>query len=222
MTDLISLILYLFVSTKDNISYSKEQVLASRAISLEKRYNNEFVNTVFKKNILLNMSYMKGSIDKNGLIDWDKIQKPFEYSFSLKPNETFAFHDDVLNKYENKITKTTNAHFNSQEGFLSDGYLVGDGVCHLASIIYWAAKDAGLNTEAPTNHDFMVIPEVPKEYGVSIYNYPGREDIGSMQNLYITNNKEYPVTFYFKFDGTSLAVFVFLEDNTTKLSYSGI
>ncbi len=222
MTDLFSLILYLFVSTKDNITYSKEQVLASRAISLEKRYNNEFINTVFKKNILLNIGYMKGSVEKNSLIDWDKIQKPFEYSFSLNPNETFAFHDDVLSKYENKVAKTTNAHFNSQEGFLSDGYLVGDGVCHLASIIYWAAKDAGLSTEAPTNHDFMEIPEVPKEYGVSIYNYPGKEDISSMQNLYITNNKEKSITFYFKFDGTNLAVFIFSDDDSSKISYSGI
>lgn len=71
------------------------------------------------------------------------------------------------------------------EGLISDGYLTGDCVCHLASLIYWAARDAGLTALAPTNHDFTTIPEVPKEYGVSIYFTPGaREANAQKKSLY--------------------------------------
>jgi vancomycin resistance protein YoaR len=99
-----------------------------------------------------------------------------------------------------------NAHFNYDDGFKSDGYLTGDGVCHLASIIYWAAKDAGLAALAPTNHNFATIPEVPKEYGVAIYYIPGSHDTNAKQNLYITNTFDKPVQFAFAYDGTSLTV----------------
>lgn len=185
-----------------------EQVLSSRAISLEKRYSNKFVNDVMKDNILLNIAYMRGKSGKDANINWQEIEKPFHYSFTLKPNETFAFHDDVLTEYQGKIAKTTNAHFNSQEGFKSDGYLVGDGICHLASIIYWAAKDAELTAKAPTNHDFMPISQIPKEFGVSIYAYPGENYSDQLQNLYITNNKNAPLEFKFDYDGEILTVSV--------------
>ena len=111
-------------------------------------------------------------------------------------------------EYEGKITKTTNAHFNFQEGFKTDGYLYGDGVCHLASLIYWVAKDAGLDAYAPNNHNFAIIPEISKEYGVSIYNHPNNKAKGQRQNLYITNNKEKAVTFKFEYDGVNLKVSV--------------
>lgn len=84
--------------------------------------------------------------------------------------------------------------------------LTGDGVCHLASLIFWAAHEAGLSTLAPTNHDFAVINEIPKSYGVSIYNLPGGFDIGAKQNLYITNNRSSPVTFVFDYDGDNLSL----------------
>lgn len=186
----------------------KDTVLASHAISLEKRYSNKFVNDVFKDNILLNIAYLEQKVKKPTDINWNDIEKPFRYQFTLKPNETFAFHEDELPIYQEKVVKTTNAHFNSQEGFKSDGYLVGDGVCHLASIIYWVAKDADLNALAPTNHDFAQIPEVPREFGVSIYNNPNQTSSNAMQNLYITNNKELPVVFIFDYDGEKLQVTV--------------
>ena len=133
------------------------------------------------------MAYLDGRVSKKEDIDWDEVRKPFTYQFRLNPGEAFA-------------------HFNAADGFQSDGYLVGDGVCHLASLIYWVAKDAGLDTQAPTNHDFAVIPDISKEYGVSIYNYPGRVEANARQNLYISNNKEKVITFKFEYDGTNLKV----------------
>jgi vancomycin resistance protein YoaR len=161
--------------------------IASRGFSLQDRYGNNFVNEVFKENILLTVKYM-GS------------------DFTLEPGQTFAFDDKVLPEYSGKISKTTWAHFISSEGFKSDGYLIGDGVCHLASLINWVALDAGLTVIAPRNHNFAVIPEVPKEYGVSIMSSD------PFQNLYITNNLDKPVTFVFESDGTSLNVRIVKEN----------
>lgn len=193
----------------------KQMVISSHAISLEKRYSNAFVNEVFKDNILLNVAYMEGEINKDSPVNWSRIIKPFSYQFTLKPNEIFAFHEDVLPEFQGKVTKTTNAHFNAQEYFKSDGYLAGDGVCHLASLIYWAAKSAGLDTLAPTNHDFMPIPQIPREFGVSIYSYPEKASANASQNLYITNNKENAVVFRFDYDGRNLKVSV-LQDKKSR------
>ncbi|MDO8486792.1 MAG: VanW family protein [Candidatus Curtissbacteria bacterium] len=189
----------------------KSEVLAEHQFSLENRYNNPYVNGVFKDNILLNVAYLAGEITSPGQINWSDIGKPFEYKFTLEPGKTFAYHDDVLTKYEGKVTKTTGAHFNAQEGFKSDGYLVGDGVCHLASLIYWAAKDAGLDAEALVNHNFAKINEVPKEFGVSIYSLPGAKEANAQQNLYITNNRQKPVKFVFDYKNNNLKVSVVEE-----------
>ena len=115
-------------------------------------------------------------------------------------------------QYFGRQIKTTNAHFNGIEGFRSSGYLYGDGVCHLASLMYWAAKDAGLETYAPTNHNFMVIPEIPREYGVSILSNPYIKGNDAMQNLYITNNKEKAVLFIFDYYNHKLKLSV-TEEN---------
>ncbi len=184
-----------------------EKILASHQISLEKRYY-----PVQKDNILLNMAYMQGNVKSKTDIDWDEIRKPFEYRFILEPGKTFAYHDDVLPEFKDKIALTTNAHFNSQEGFKSYGYLVGDGVCHSASLIYWVAKDAGLDVVVPTNHNFMAIPEIDKKYGVSIYVNPFARGSHTKQNLYVTNNKENPVVFKFKYDGNELELTI-VEEN---------
>lgn len=183
---------------------SVEKTLAQRQMSLEKRYSNKFVNDVFRDNILLTIDYLAEKNINPTNVDWKKVNQPFEYRLVLKPGETFAFHDDVLPEYKDKVNKTTNAHFNSVEGFKSSGYLVGDGVCHLASLIYWVAKDAGLKAVAPVNHNFANIPEVPAEYGVSIYATPGVDQNDQMQNLYITNNKDKEIAFVFKYDGEKI------------------
>lgn len=187
---------------------SGNYLLAQHEMSLDNRYPNSFVNDVFKKNILLNIAYMEGKVTKASDINWDEITKPFQYEFKLEPNKTFAFHEDIEDKYRNSLVKTTSAHFNAQEGFKTDGYLFGDGICHLASLIYWVAADAGLLTEAPTNHDFAKIADVPKEYGVSIYSNPNSLGSNTRQNLYITNKRSKPISFKFEYRDNKLKVSV--------------
>ncbi|KKT56971.1 MAG: hypothetical protein UW51_C0015G0008 [Candidatus Amesbacteria bacterium GW2011_GWA1_44_24] len=185
-----------------------DSYVASHKMSLENRYGNAYVNEVFKDNILLTLRYLEGSVTEADKISWEAIEKPFKYEFSLKPEEQFVFHSTTLPEYAGNIVKSTNAHFNYQDGFKSDGYLFGDGVCHLASLIYWVAKDAGLEAISPTNHNFANVPEVPKEYGVSISFRPNEAYRSARQNLYITNNKEMPVSFVFEYDGKDLKVSV--------------
>src|SRR5258706_9320248 len=163
-------------------------VLAERSFSLANRYPVQSVSDVFRDNILLTLAYMDGKVPTRGQIDWATVEKPQTYSLTLQPGQVFAFHSDVLPEYQGKITKTTNAHFNWDDGFKSDGWLTGDGVCHLASFMYWVARDAGLTAVAPTRHDFANIPEVPKEYGVAIYQNPATKGSNEAQNLYITDN----------------------------------
>lgn len=200
---------FLSGNSQNMVSPSPDQnLLAQREISLSNRYQNEFVNDVFKNNILLNLAYMANRITTAKDINWGEITKPFQYEFVLNPNKTFAFHGDVQDKYKDTVAKTTNTHFNAQDGFKTDGYLFGDGVCHLASLINWVAKDAGLSVEAPTNHDFANIPDIDRQYGVSIYSNPGSKGSNALQNLYITNNKNKPVAFKFEYRDNKVKVSV--------------
>ena len=162
----------------------RQNVRAERSFSLADRYPNAWVNDIFRYNILHTLSLMNSKT----------------YSFTLNSGEVFAFHDDVLPQFVGKVTASMHAHFNYDDGFKSDGYLTGDGVCHLASLLYWAARDAGLATLAPTNHNFANVPDVPKEYGVSIFAYD------PMQNLYITNTLNTPVHFAFSVNENALTV----------------
>ena len=198
-------IAYLSVSTQ------AAQTLSEKTISMNERYGNEYVNNVFKDNILLTLKYLNGDVKKSSDIDWEKVEKPMHVEFSLKPGERFAFHDQILSDYEDGVVKTTNAHFNFRDGFKSDGYLMGDGVCHLASLIYLAASDAGLSVYAPTNHNFAVINGVPKEYGVSIYALPDSYEVSARQNLYIRNNLDSTVNFVFDYDGANLTLKITIE-----------
>ncbi len=181
------------------ISVPAAKTLASHTMPLNDRYGNTFVNDVFKDNILLTLKYLNGDITKKEDIVWSEIEKPFHYEFSLKPGERFVFHDKILPQYKDNVVKTTRAHFNYNDGFKSDGYLTGDGVCHIASLIHWVALDAGLESIAPSNHDFAIIPDVPKKYGVAIYADPGKNSIGENQNLYIKNTLGKPVKFVFDY-----------------------
>ena len=181
------------------------QLLGGAKFSLSDRYANTFVSGVFADNILLTLAYMRGVVHDN-TVDWNVVKTPFTYSFVLQPGQVFAFHQDVLPEFIGKVVKTTNAHFGTQEGFKSDGYLVADGVCHLASLINEAAARAGLKVVAPTNHDFAVIPEVPREYGTAIYYMPGQSGTNAMQNLYVENSKDKPVTLTFIYKDNTLSV----------------
>ena len=201
---LSALLFFPFILSGLPASNVVDKTLAQHEFSLNDRYGNSYVNDVFKDNILLNLAYLSGKVSKAADVNWDEIKKPIKYTFSLQPGKTFAFHDDVLPEYADSVVLTSRAHFNFAEGFKSDGYLAGDGVCHLASLMYWAAKEAGLDTYAPTSHDFMPIPGIPKEYGVSIYSTPGQSASNARQNLYIRNNHKEPVIFAFSYDGESL------------------
>lgn len=180
--------------------------LASHEFSLENRYAVASVNTVFKDNILLTLNYMDGRVKGKNDINWEEVVKPSHFEFELKPGETFAFHDQILPEYKDSVVKTTNAHFNATDGFKTDGWLYGDGVCHLASFIHVAALKAGLTSVSLARHDFATIPEVDRKNGVSIKYMPGELANSGRQNLYITNNQDKSVTFEFEFDGENLAV----------------
>ncbi|HET9947060.1 MAG TPA: VanW family protein [Patescibacteria group bacterium] len=190
------------------IAQDSKQVIADKQYSLADRYSNTFVNNVFSDNILLTLAYMRGEAKEDQPVDWSKVTSDFTYTMVLQPGETFAFHDEVLPEYQGKVAFTTNAHFNSTEGFKSDGWLVADGVCHLASFMNVAARNAGLTVVSPTPHNFAAIPDVPKEFGVAIYYMPNEVGSSSLQNLYITNSFDKPVSFVFKHTGTTLDITV--------------
>ena len=187
----------------------KEELLGSQQMNLNNRYADSFVNDVFRDNILLNLAYLSGDVTAANDINWDTIRKPSTYEFTLKPGEVFAFHDAIKPEYEARTVITTNSHFNATDGYLSSGSLYGDGVCHFASLINWAAHDAGLHVVSPVNHNFATIPGVPREYGTSIYYEPNVLEIGMSQNLYIENTYDTPVKFVFASDGDSLTVSVY-------------
>ena len=194
-------------------SEQKQQLLAQRQMSLEKRYAVPSVNQVFKDNILLTIAYESGKVKDKSQIKWDEIRKSSTYEFTLQPDQVFAFHQDVLPEYQNKSVLASNIHFNAAEGFVSDGYLYGDGVCHYASLINWAARDAGLKVVAPLNHNFAIIPEIPAQYGTAIYSNPGDTGVNAQQNLYVENTFDQPVKFVVEYgEGGDLKVSVYKEE----------
>lgn len=186
----------------------QKQVLSQKFMDLTNRFPDIFVNEVFSDNIILNLHYLKGDVGNiqkndvningyqgNVVIDWEKARKPFGFTIELKPGLTFAYHDSILSEFKNTPLIYGSSHYSIAEGYKSDGYLAGDGVCHLASLFHWVASEAGLTSLAKVNHDFMKITGIPKEYGVSIYSIPNSGYTSEAQNLYITNPFSYPVTF---------------------------
>lgn len=200
--------------------FQDRQLLAYRELSLDNRYSVKSVNDVFKDNILLNMAYLRDEVKDKKNINWDQVQKPFKYEMVLMPNETFSYHNNILDEYKGKVNKTLDINFGAQDGFKTDGYLYGDGVCHLASLINWAARDAKLEVKSPVNHDFAPIPDVPKEYGVSIYSQPNSSGSTAMQNLYITNSFKYPVMFSFDYADNKLKLSIFKISDMKSFPYT--
>lgn len=194
------------ITTKASDAPPVSQVLATREMSLDTRIYNAQLNDVYRDNILLTLSYMDGSTKPGQTVNWDAIRQPKTVKYTLPVGKTFAFHDAVLGEYKSNVVGTTNAHFGGNEGFKSDGALMGMGVCHLASLMSWSARDAQLEVSAPTNHNFAAIPQVPAEYGVSIYTTPDSFDASARQNLYITNTFAQPVEFIFQYDGRNLSI----------------
>lgn len=191
----------------------KGQTMAKTSMNLENRaMPGSLMAEVMRDNILLTTAYMRGIVPDRSNIDWDEVRKPFDYTFTLKPGEVFTFQKDAFSEYEAGVVKTVDVNFGAQDGYKHDGYLMGDGVCHLASLLYKAAKNAGMHTYAPTNHDFMAIPEVEREYGVSIYSIPGEKAANSQQNLYIKNDKNGPIEFKIIYDGNVISIKVISDD----------
>lgn len=174
----------------DFLAENTQKVMAEKEMDLTNRYpQDQWVNEVFSDNILLALHYLKG--DGSSQPDWEKIRQSFEVSFVLQPGEVFAFHDNLLPEYQKKVAKTLNSHFTGQEGYRNDGWLIGDGVCHLASLFNWVASEAGLKVEARANHDFRLVPGIPREFGTSIMS------TSKEQNLYLENSFNFPVRFIF-------------------------
>lgn len=182
--------------------------LGSRSISLNTRYGYELPDNVYKDNILLNLAYLSGVVKSKSEINWDQLHQPKTIQFSLEPGQRFAYHDMIAPEYKDNVALAVHTNFGAGDGYKYEGGLYGMGVCHLASLIHWAALDAGLESIAPTNHDFYPIPEIPKEYGVAVYSSPDAPAVSSKQNLYIKNTLDSKVTFKFDFDGTNLKVSV--------------
>lgn len=186
-----------FVSTISSDTFPKqEEILAVKEL--------DFDNKVFADNILLALHYRKGDVlqmkDSKGEIDWDKVRKPFETSFILKPGEAFAFHNNVLPEYKDSVSYTMNSRFFGEEGYKFLDGLGGNGVCHLASLINWTASETNLKVAAKVNHDFYPVPGVPREFGTSIFYSQNGGNNSENQNLYIKNNLQVPVTFIFEAD----------------------
>lgn len=182
--------------------------LSSRTMSLDNRFGYSLPENAYKDNILLNLAYIEGVVKSKSDIDWNKLKQAKTIEMTLEPGQLFAYHDIIDLKYNKENIKTVHTNFGAGDGYkFSDG-LYGMGVCHLASLMHWAALDAGLESIAPTNHDFFPIPEVPKEYGVAIYSSPDSIAASAQQNLYIRNNFNTKVTFKFDFDGDNLKISV--------------
>lgn len=199
---------------------SEKEILAQMPMDLSKRYEDQWVNEVFSDNIRLGLWKLQevskvpevpkvsevSNVSKVDKIDWEKVRKDFNVSFVLKPGEVFAFHDQILPEYKDRVVKTMGSHFIAEEGYRSSGYLYGDGVCHLASLLNWAASKAGLKVVAKADHSFRPIFGVPKDYGTSIrYDKAGGLNTQN-QNLYITNTFDYPVEFKFEIKGEMLEI----------------
>lgn len=192
-----------------------QKPLAVHEMDLSKRLDNEAGSRIFADNILLALHYQKGDINelKTGSkitseanINWDKVRSPFEYSFTLKTGEVFAFHNKALAEYGNP-KYTMNSRFFGEEGYKFLNGLGGNGVCHLASLMNWVARDANLEVTAKVNHDFWPVPGISREYGTAIFYSDVDNFTAQNQNLYIKNNFDYPVEFKFN-----------VEENKVKLA----
>jgi hypothetical protein len=187
-------------------------VLSSRTMDMTNRHAVESVNQVFADNILLSLAYLRGIQINPSSVDWEQVRQPFTHDITLYKDETFAFHTSVLPAYA-YVVATTHSSFGLSDGYKHSGLLAGDGVCHIASLLYWAAKDAGLDAYAPTNHDFASIPGIPREYGVSIYYTVGNVSASAQQNMYIANRNDMPVKIRISYDGSVITTSVIAPQN---------
>jgi len=173
-----------------------QSVLAEKELDLTTRAKSEYVNRIFVDNILLSLRYLAGE-EKKAKPDWEGVYQPFAVSFILEPGETFAFHQTTYSEFDEPQI-TMNSKYSVREGYKVLAGLAGNGVCHLASLMNWAAQEAGLEVVAKVRHDFAPIPEVPRENGTSI------RCLDKNQNLYIKNTFDKTVVFTFQTDSKEM------------------
>lgn len=160
----------------------------------------DYISRAASDNILLALHYLADTVPKQGeAVDWEQIRQPQLISLKLNPGEVFAFHPETLSKFQNKPVKAVQTNFYGSDGYVVDNNLIGNGVCYLASLMNWTASEAGLAVTAKINHDFFPVPNVPSEYGTSIFYIPGA-DSSQNQNLYIENTLGVPVFLVFSAD----------------------
>lgn len=167
-----------------------QEILSTQTLDLTKRSPYLLVNEGFSDNILLSLHYLNGEEFSANKVDWLKIREPFRVSFTLGSNQVFAFHDLVLPQYKDPVV-TMKSNFTMKEGYKFVAGLPGSGVCHLATLMNWVAREAGLEVLALANHDFAPVKGVERQYGTSI------KSNSATQNLYLKNTKNYPVIFEF-------------------------
>ncbi len=170
-----------------------QPVLASESLDLSNRYPVLSVSEGFGENILLAVDFLRKA---NGGV------------LVLQPGEVFAFHKNILPQFQAEKIITQESGFGVKDGYKVIAGLPGNGVCHLASLMNKTAQEAGLSVTAEVNHNFAAIPGIEREYGTSIYFMPGGGNNSAAQNLYIKNNKDFPVEFRFSLEGNNLAFLI--------------
>jgi vancomycin resistance protein YoaR len=167
----------------------RSYLLASESLDLNRRAPAESVNEGFKENILIAVDHLK---KVNGGI------------LVLQPGEVFAFHKNISPRFQGEKIIAQESGFGIKDGYKVIAGLPGNGVCHLASLMNKTSHQAGLEVVSEVNHDFAQIPGIEREYGTSIYFMPGGGGSSAAQNLYIKNNKSFPVEFIFDLNGNQL------------------
>lgn len=167
-----------------------KETLSSHTLDLKIRSPFPSVNEGFSDNILLSLHYLNGEKFTVGKVNWEEIRKPFKTSFILNPDQVFAFHGLTLPQYQNPAV-TLNSNFSMKDGYKFVAGLPGSGVCHLATLMTWVSKEAGLEVTALANHDFAPVVGVNREFGTSI------KSNSATQNLYIKNTSGVPLIFEF-------------------------
>ena len=177
----------------------QESVLASESMDLTKRYPQKSINDGFVENIFTALGYfsLKGKISQAN-------EGEFSFSIVLNPNDVFAFHKNILPQLNGSNIITQDSGFLRSDGYKIIAGLDGNGVCHLASLMNFVASEANLEVTAPTNHNFAQIQGIDRKYGTSIYYLPKGGEVSQRQNLYVRNNKDYPIEFSFLLSGNFL------------------
>lgn len=189
-------------ATSTHRTLTGPEIIAQQTLPLSEYQgeNVDYVSQAASDNILLALHYLAKTVPKQGeAIAWAQARQPQLISLELNPGEMFAFHPETLSKFQGKSVKAVQTNFYRSDGYVADNGLVGNGVCYLASLMNWVASEAGLAVTAEVDHDFFPVPNVPPEYGTSIFYTPG-SSASQDQNLYIENTLDVPVYLVFSAD----------------------